>query len=224
MKLFKHPLRAIAAASMLALPVAAWSTDEMEMRELSAQWWQWALSIPAPVNPLNDAGDPAPNCMVGQRDPVWFLAGSFGTPFSRGCSVPEGVPIFFPVVNSVQVNTPGVCGQVGELTVQQMRKNNAEFINSITSMSATLDDKKLAPVRVRSTSFATTLPVDNVFLPFCGGDSPPGVFSPSVADGYWVKLNGLRAGEHVLKFDASNSSGFTLTGSYRLTVVPVAKR
>src|SRR6266404_1942081 len=42
---------------------------------LTGEWWQWALSIPASQNPLLDTtGD---KCMVGQRGPIWFLAGTF---------------------------------------------------------------------------------------------------------------------------------------------------
>src|SRR5262245_49968482 len=98
------------------------------LQQLSAEWWQWALSIPTSVNPLTDTtGEDA---FVGQRGPVWFLAGVFnGSTATRTCSVPEGEQLFFPVINQINFNTPTVCGQNGKnLTVSEMRALSAAFI------------------------------------------------------------------------------------------------
>ena len=77
---------------------AAAETTEREMaprhreallKNLTAQWWQWVLSIPVFENPLLD--QTGEKCVVGQRGPVWFLAGNFGGgETTRSCSVPEG--------------------------------------------------------------------------------------------------------------------------------------
>src|SRR5215813_2675062 len=74
--------------------------------ELSAEWWQWALSIPTSVNPLTDTT--GADCMVGQRGAAWFLAGVFftGGTVTRTCSIPQGTRLFFPVINFVTVNSP----------------------------------------------------------------------------------------------------------------------
>ena len=42
----------------------------------AATWWQWALGIPAAVNPLTDPT--GQYCAQGQVDRVWFLAGAIG--------------------------------------------------------------------------------------------------------------------------------------------------
>jgi hypothetical protein len=78
-------------ALMLMMPLRTASADSFE--DLSAEWWQWALSIPASVNPqLDTTGEDA---VVGQRGEVWFLAGVFlGGTVVRTCSVPEGVHFF----------------------------------------------------------------------------------------------------------------------------------
>ncbi len=52
----------------------AWG-DSQSFKQLSAEWWQWALSIPTPQNPMLDTT--GAHCMVGQRGDVWFLAGTF---------------------------------------------------------------------------------------------------------------------------------------------------
>ena len=44
------------------------------------------VSIPTANNPLTDTT--GEDCMVGQRGPVWFLAGTFGGgPTTRSCSI-----------------------------------------------------------------------------------------------------------------------------------------
>ena len=103
----KTRLLGTAAMVLGALATPAFAADDTSesFRDLSAQWWQWALSIPAAINPVSDTT--GANCMVGQRGPVWFLAGSItGVPTVRTCTVPEGVPLFFPVINTVWINTP----------------------------------------------------------------------------------------------------------------------
>jgi hypothetical protein len=41
---------------------------------LTAQWWQWVLSIPTDNNPTLDTT--GKDCMVGQQGPIWFLTGA----------------------------------------------------------------------------------------------------------------------------------------------------
>ena len=185
----------------------------------TAQWWQYAISIPGGVNPLLDAtGD---NCVVGQRDPIWFLTGTlFGGTAKRTCVLPAGEWLFFPVINSLQVNTPGVCGQATSLSVAEMRSLAATLIDSVTSMSVEVDRKPVNNVlRIKSNVFATTFPDDNVFDPYCGGPGsvPPGVYSRSVDDGYYVLLKPLSAGKHTLQIDATSGSTVVKV-TYYLTV------
>jgi hypothetical protein len=189
----------------------------------TAQWWQYALSIPTTVNPLTDTS--GADCMVGQRDPIWFLAGIFpGGTATRSCAVPAGEWLFFPVINSVQINAPGVCGQTGSLNVGQLRSLAAPFIDAATNMYVTVDGKSVKDlIRIKSDVFATTFPEDNIFNPLCGGFGtvPGGVYSPSVDDGYYVLLKPLSVGGHVLHIHAESSGGFVLDVSYSLDVVPV---
>jgi hypothetical protein len=205
-----------------ALPAASALADATPvLSELSAQWWQLVLSVPTTVNPVADAtGD---NCMVGERGPIWFLYGTFGASSAvRTCAIPEGKFLFFPVINNVQVNTPNICGQTGALTTAQIRQNIAPLINDAKGLSVTVDGQPIRQVeRVKSVPFAVSLPIDNIFVGPCGGDSPPGVFSPAADDGYYALVPALRAGTHTLRILAS-SDGFSLDVTYHLTVVPVS--
>ncbi len=74
--------------------------------EWSEKWWQWAYSIPTPSNPMLDTS--GAYCDVGQRGPMWFLAGYFigdGTPVVRDCTVPRGKYILFPIANATWIQT-----------------------------------------------------------------------------------------------------------------------
>lgn len=59
-----------------------------------ADWWRWALSIPADSNPILDPT--GASCGLGQSGPVWFLAGTGGAAVTRECSVPAGRALFSP--------------------------------------------------------------------------------------------------------------------------------
>ena len=198
-----------------------------QLPELTAQWWQWLLSIPSSVNPLTDTkGD---YCMVGQRGPIWFLVGSpGGSPVSRSCSVPQGTTLFFPVINTATANTPNACGQGPEnLTAKEQQASIKPFIDAAQNLKVTVDHQTIRKTllrRVQATPFAIALPEDNIFVPGCSTLNPPGqpagVFSPAVADGYYVSLDPLKPGAHEIHIQAQSDS-FTVDVTYNLTVVPV---
>lgn len=209
-----------------------------QLPELTAQWWQWLLSIPqtfdadgnatAPfINPLSDpSGD---FCMVGQRGPIRFLVGSpGGSPVTRTCSVPEGATLFFPVINTATANTPNACGQGPEnLTAKEQQAGLKPFIDAAQNLKVTVDRQTLNKSslrRVQATPFAIALPEDNLFVPGCATLNPPGqpagVYSPAVADGYYASLDPLKPGSHKIHIQAQ-SDNFTVDVTYNLTVVPV---
>lgn len=212
----------IAAIALACAATPAFADDDSNdsLSALSAQWWQWALSIPATINPLLDTT--GANCMVGQRGPVWFLAGSWtATATSRSCTVPEGTPLFFPVINAVWINTPACDGLV--LSVAQLRDLTAGYIDGATGLSVILDDRPVTSLRrVRSDVFAAAFPQANLFGADCVG--PGRIESPSVDDGYYVKLRGLSAGPHSLRIRGTDTYGFSVDVSYTLNVIKVVLR
>jgi hypothetical protein len=135
------------------------------------------------------------------------------------------VSLFFPVVNSVNINTPGVCGQEGSPTVSQLQALSAAFIDKATQLSVTLDGVAVSiPPPIQSEVFAVALPEDNVFDSPCAGlgGVPAGIYSPAVDDGFYVLLDPLSVGNHSLHFHAKNGSQkFEQDVTYNLTVVPV---
>jgi hypothetical protein len=104
----KRLVAIVGIGSAFMMPICTALAESLD--RLSAEWWQWAASIPTSVNPQVDPT--GQNAVVGQRGSVWFLAGVFlGGTATRTCSVPEGTQLFVPVINSVQINIPNVCGQ-----------------------------------------------------------------------------------------------------------------
>lgn len=202
------------------------SAESGGFSSLSAQWWQWALSIPPSQNPLLDTT--GEKCMVGQRGPTWFLAGVFGgdgTPITRtrNCTLPDNVSLFFPVVNSVNFNSPNICGfGPDDQSVAVLRRDAAPFIDGSINLLVEVDGKPVKHLRrVQSKVFALTLPEDNLFDAFCA--VPAGVYSPSVDDGVYVHLGALKPGAHVVHIRAENpSASFFLDVTYMLNVEHVS--
>lgn len=216
-------LCAIVSAGFL-MPSAAFAQTQ-SYKQLTAEWWQWALSIPAEVSPLTDTT--GADCMVGQRGAEWFLAGSFfGGTVTRTCSIPQGVSLFFPVANFIGFDNPGQCGQEEPFGSAFWRGLAADFVNGVSALSVTLDGQPFNGVqRVQSPVFEIALPADSLFAPFCAPPLQAGIYSPAVDEGFYVRLNPLALGPHTLHFHAENASQFFFVDvTYNLTVVPVVTK
>jgi hypothetical protein len=220
--------------------------------EWSARWWQWAYQTPVhgsrgEVTPFL-AGNGTPqspasvDCSYGQSGHVWFLGGTYQPTFpggtavsffaNRSCTIPSGTTLFLPIINSEWDNV----NVVGELPFTmdeaQLRAKAAADIDSIQSMSATVDGRPVAgvsgpdtPYRVQSPLFSYTLPLDN--LPtaafgsqFAGTTPPPG----AVADGVFLMIAPLSVGTHVLHWEGTalppSGLSFAQDITYHITVTP----
>jgi hypothetical protein len=179
--------------------------------EWAARWWEWALSIPAAVNPILDTT--GANCAQGQVGNVWFLAGTFGgDPVTRACTVPSGKPIFVPLINNIGF------APKGNETVLDLRRLAAGLIDSVTpvtGLQCSLDSSPCAAdlfgFRAQSPQFAV------IVRP--GGLVAPKFYDPMVADGYWLLFSPLSLGPHTLSFRAE-ANGFVVDVTYNLTVGP----
>lgn len=229
----------LAAAGIgLTLPAQlafADSDRSTPLSTLTAEWEQWALSIPYDQNPQSDTNGQF--CMIGQRGDIWFLAGLWGGGSSvrRACSIPQNTALFFPVINNFYNNTPSItpdCGQTGEnYDVKTLISLITPAIDAAHDLSVIVDGKPLDKKQLRrvlSVPFATAFPADNIFGPTaCNGEPlPPGIYSPSMDDGYYVLLSPLKPGPHTLHFHAESdldpTSLFIQDVTYTLTVVPVS--
>jgi hypothetical protein len=198
----------------------------LSVSQWTALWWQWAYAPPVhnppftgPIsNPLFDPTGAV--CAVGQAGPVWFLAGtSTGGSVTRSCTVPAGVKLLIPLINIEGDNI----GVVPPFSPSELRAAVAAGIDTVDELHLSVDGRSvpsdvLFDHRVQSPVFAYGLPPqDNAVQGFEDGQ---GYIFPVVSDGYWVLLNPLPAGDHVIDFGGAFSSGFSLDITYDLTVSP----
>jgi hypothetical protein len=153
----------------------------------AATWWQWALGIPAAVNPLTDAT--GEHCAQRQVDAVWFLAGSVSPdPVVRACVIPAGKSLFFPLINTIYgafLNDP-------PNTRTESFVRTAGSCTEPVQISASLDGYTVAkPTRFFTGASGSQSPIFNVQLPpgnVLGLDEiavPELVLSPSAEQGYY---------------------------------------
>jgi hypothetical protein len=233
MKSFKYAKWAIAAATALAVMLAFTSlptsargpksstTDDPDLLELSAIWWQWIYSIPVSKNPGFDAtGQFARNGQPG--DEVMFLAGSFVSgPFTRTITVPRGTALFFPVAVAEWDNI-GLAPK-DQLTIPELRAVATEVLDESTDLHAALDGQPLSMMRLTSPVFSYHLPKKGNIYQYFDQDVT-GTIAPAVSDGYWVYIPSLRKGNHTLTFGSTvpgNGMGqpdFVIDLTYHITV------
>src|SRR2546428_6368414 len=115
----RRSLMALAATALLTLStitgfgqnVGIFSIDSTPYNHSYGQWavawWQWALSIPAAVNPVTDSTGQFAD--VGQSGPVWFLGSTFGASEKRTLTIPAGRGIFLPVYQWIFGASVGDC-------------------------------------------------------------------------------------------------------------------
>ena len=207
----------------------ALADDHVDSSQLTAQWWQWAFSIPTGQNPLVDQS--GGNCMVGQRGSIWFLGTvvpvSPSTKATRTCKVPEGTTLFFPVINALGYNSPNCQQDSKNISARDLRTAVGGAINSVklNDLDVDLDHKAIYHFdRVQSDVFAITMPADNISgnnttIQRCAA----GVYSPAVDDGYYLKLDPLKIGPHTLHIQSKSPvASFDVT--YNLSVVNVLEK
>jgi hypothetical protein len=144
---------------------------------LNSQWWQWAFSIPIAQSPFLDAT--GANAGVNNNGPVFFLAGIFGVTepgfpgtvgsATRSITIPQGTPLFFPILNSENDNIGnGLPGFNPLQTTAQLRQMNSAQVAMYTGLYLTIDGKNIplggpdyttSPYRsISPTPFDITLP------------------------------------------------------------------
>jgi hypothetical protein len=188
--------------------------------EWSAEWWQWAFSIPAAYNPLLD--ETGEKCVTAQHGPTWFLAGMLSSSgrTTRHCAVPEGTALFFPIAvewANVEVPSP--------LAVEPLRDLATPRLDDMTDLRVEVDGTPIqgfALLRFTSPVFSVTLPPNNVLQALGKRESVPGTYFPVVAEGFYVLLRPLAVGAHTLRIHTEVPSLAVVRDvTYQLTVVPL---
>jgi hypothetical protein len=185
--------------------------------EWTATWWPWALAQPAATNPVLDPT--GASCGIGQTGKVWLLAGTFGGPATRSCTVPKGKALLLPLVNNFFCAFPS--DPPNERTLEFIRAQMAFVQRDATGLVATIDGVPVPSLRdfyVESAAFRLVAAAGNV------AGLPAGlVCDPTVDFGFYVMVKPLALGEHRIRFAGAyaNASGtyFSTQTTYRITVV-----
>ncbi|WP_327682714.1 signal protein [Kitasatospora sp. NBC_00458] len=158
--------------------------------ELQGGWWNWAASTGEARNPITDQDGHL--CAQGQAEDVWRLAGTRGGAARRTCTVPLGLPVVFPIVNTF--------GEASDCL---------EFMDGAHG-SATLDGRALKAEELGATPIDLGTHDGN---PFTGVEDHFHTWSC----GLWVRLEPLPAGSHELSFQGGSGS-FSTSVDYHLEV------
>lgn len=196
----------------------------------SAEWWNWALTLPAEDNhPLIANGKM--DCTLGQKGKVWFLGGTYaagpdpdnptvtlGTA-DRTCEVPTGKALYFPIINII-------CSEAtGDGTTKRELDGCANFLIdefvSVDTLSAKIDGQRVDNLQAYRT-VSGLFTVDPLPDPNLLDTSRP-TTGPAVTSGYYLLLAPLSKGEHTIEFKGKivvpDVFEFALNIRYELTVV-----
>ena len=193
--------------------------------EWTAECWKWIYSIPTNENPQLDCDGKWANNR--QPDPtVFFIAPVTGVsppPCTRTFTVPENRFILLPVLGITIDNID----TVPPLTLEELHDILNGVLDVPADLHASIDDQ---PVPNLLQHRATSPPFS---FDFPDGDNPLTLFyqhpiigldDPVIADGYWLMLEPLSPGPHVLHTGGKVSIPFFLPHYIicNITVVPIA--
>ena len=174
--------------------------------ELTAEWWQWIMSIPADENPTTDTT--GEDCSQGDFGDIFFLAGTLGDKAERECTITEGQDILIPIVNTICIKTEE------EETEESLLAICTDITDQTKNLKLRIDGKyvrNLESYRVTNSEFFTIEAVENnIFQPL---GLPAGTYE-AVADGYWVLIEGLSAGEHTITVDGKQHGHTSALGKW----------
>lgn len=164
-------------------------------QQLTAAWWQWALSMPVP--PFLDPDGRI--CAVDQQGPVWFLAGTSGHgPVKRSCEVPEDKYLLLPVINMYRASRHAEGSQpLSRKACETLRGDAALNNDHLESAQVLIDGQRVPDVRrYRVASDCFDLHPE--------WKSEPGqVRTLAASDGYWLLLPPLSKGRHTISVGAN---------------------
>jgi hypothetical protein len=156
--------------------------------EWSARWWQWLHSIPKGINPSTD--ETGEHCDQGQRGPVWFLAGTSGGSAARQCTIPADKAILISPIE-VECSYAEFPNLRTESELRTCAKADQDKVTSVELIIDNVEFKSMENYRVDSPLFNFTLPPDNIL------GLPPQT-TQGVSDGYFILLEPLPAGKHII--------------------------
>jgi hypothetical protein len=183
--------------------------------EWSTNWWQWAAALAPPGDPFTDTTGAFAN--VNQSGPVFFMAGSPGGVNRRNFDVPANTYLLVPLL----------VGELSQLelgftqTAAQIRQAAQQQANNIDSLHAAFDG-----IPISQAALFTHREVSPDFDFVAVANNQVGIFAVgelgiAVADGYFLMLDPLKPGTHVLNYGGGASAfGISIDETDTITVAP----
>jgi hypothetical protein len=169
-----------------------------------------------------------------QSGNVFFLAGTFGGPATRTCTIRTGTSVLISILATVFGSHLGDClspgwGNPDPCDVETLRASAAAEEDNPQTLELSLDGiplKDLAAYRAKSPVFSFALgdgtTSQNIVSYLFNFPVPDGTYYPAVADGYWVMFTPLQPGVHTIVSRGVEHVGSTLPPvelNYTLIVV-----
>jgi hypothetical protein len=189
----------------------------------TADWWNWAGSI-SPNVFVDTTGALATK---NQSGPVFFVAGTSGGPaVTRSFTIPANKFVLFPLINWYTGNgaDPGFASTAEEAGAL------VDGTVDVSKLFATVDGTTIPDLgshREKSpVNFTATYVANSTGF-------PPGTYTDSNSDGYWIMLEPLGPGEHTLHFGGTTKdftgpdpaisiASFTVDATDHVTVAATA--
>jgi hypothetical protein len=223
------PITYNAQAQTSVVPPPGTSPPPGSINALTDRWWQFVLSINTQIQPNPFTTVFTGDCsFLAQPGNLLFLvetASPGGGVQNHGtCSVPAGTSILFPLVNGVDTGPASefISNPTTEPTFVlgqpfKLLKEPIDIVKTATNLVATVDGRQLQSNFVESTpgGFAVNVASNNPV-----GDTPTGPGQHAVAEGFWVLLPPLPAGQHTISFGGCLPTVGFCTGTivYGITV------
>ncbi|MEZ4448993.1 MAG: hypothetical protein R3B09_05875 [Nannocystaceae bacterium] len=185
-------------------------------------WTRWALAQSFTDGPINDAT--GEHCGDEQSGPIWYLAGTFGGPVERECTVPFGKKLVFPLMNGWCVfpveHYPDQASI--DAALPEIEGFYTSFFDEVCSLTLRVDGVDVRPdlETLREDTyldvfdpFEIELTEDHWAPSFAGGTMD------AVTAGYFAVIHALSPGDHVIEFGGENcAQQFSTSASYSLHV------
>lgn len=220
----RNVLSALAALGLMAFashPASAYAifppgsiVAGRSIADWTAAWWTRTLQSPAAADPQADPSGAFAN--VNNNGPVFFIAGTSGLsgPVTRSFDVPGGKPILVPMINFFDTEPAEIDPPAATL---RDRENAAEVVVAgwltavnPASLFASIDGSPVAnPAQyLEVTGLFSMGPTQAGSVIEALGVPAGAELSPSKAAGYWLMIDDLAPGRHMLQFGGS-SNAFT---------------
>jgi hypothetical protein len=192
------------------------------------EWTKWALAQPhSTASPIAD--ETGEFCNVDQSGDVFRLAGTFGGPVERTCTIPADKHLFFPLVNRWCINPEGEDGWGSEEAFQEFLHEYYPWNREHTcSLTLRLDGVDLVSDDLAELDEALYVDVYDSFIADINPDNWATAYgfeggpTETAADGHFALLRPLEPGEHVLEFGGAicdeGAVDFETSAVYYLTV------